>query len=865
MNELNKVFEASFRKLTGNPPFPWQAKLFEFFTQGPNAIPSRCDIPTGLGKTSVIACWLLAREVNASLPTRLVYVVNRRTVVDQTTEEVKKYLTAIPALKVSTLRGQFADNREWSADPSMPAVICGTVDMIGSRLLFSGYGIGFKSRPLHAGFLGQDSLIVHDEAHLEPAFQDLLIAIQKEQQHGRFPDRTPLRVMELSATSRSDHEPFRLTEAERRPPENMPKPPSEPIHHVWQRLRSPKAISFVGVSRNAVAETIASLAVLQRDSGRAILIFVRTIEDVDAILKSIRDKKTGVTADQVRILTGTMRGLERDRLLTGDTVFARFMPTPQIAPCNGTVFLLSTSAGEVGIDISADQLICDLVPLDSMIQRLGRVNRRGEKESLVDVVHETDRNAKPSSPKFEAARWATFASLQRLPASTLAAASDHHGRREASPLAIGALVSTLTEAERDAAFTPPPDLLPTADILFDAWSLTTITGKLPGRPAIEPYLHGIADWEPAQTQVAWRTEVGKISGNLLADHPPEELLELYPLKPHELLADRSKRVFDKLRKWNPPTDFPIWVIDDEGIVTPTTHADIVNGRDDAIDGKTILLPPEAGGLTVEGLFDPKAPPDAPVNHDVADEWMVDGRVMRHRAEVSPDDEKPSASSGMRLIRRIDLHDPDSDEDANPTRFWKWFARPNALEPDANAGREYLLDDHTRDIGDAIAAIIGRLNLPDDVKRAVIVAATCHDLGKYHQRWQRSIGNDKYDAEVWAKSGKRAGRRERITYRHEFGSVLDVRSRDEFKALSPEMQDLALHLIAAHHGRARPHFTEAEALDDRHPADCAHESTEVIRRFARLQRRYGRWGLAYLESLVRAADYAASRKAEEGDA
>ena len=72
--------------------------------------------------------------------------------------------------------------------------------MIGSRLLFSGYGIGFKSKPLHAGFLGQDVLLVHDEAHLEPAFQDLLVAIHDEQK--RCKEFRQFRVMELSATSR---------------------------------------------------------------------------------------------------------------------------------------------------------------------------------------------------------------------------------------------------------------------------------------------------------------------------------------------------------------------------------------------------------------------------------------------------------------------------------------------------------------------------------------------------------------------------------------------------------------------------------------------------------------------------------------
>jgi CRISPR-associated endonuclease/helicase Cas3 len=36
-------------------------------------------------------------------------------------------------------------------------------------------------------------------------------------------------------------------------------------------------------------------------------------------------------------------------------------------------FLIATSAGEVGIDLDADHVVCDLVEWERMVQRLGRV------------------------------------------------------------------------------------------------------------------------------------------------------------------------------------------------------------------------------------------------------------------------------------------------------------------------------------------------------------------------------------------------------------------------------------------------------------------------------------------------------------
>jgi CRISPR-associated endonuclease/helicase Cas3 len=103
-------------------------------------------------------------------------------------------------------------------------------------------------------------------------------------------------------------------------------------------------------------------------------------------------------------------------------------------------------------------------------------------------------------------------------------------------------------------------------------------------------------------------------------------------------------------------------------------------------------------------------------------------------------------------------------------------------------------------------------------------------------------------------------RDITAYRHEFGSLLDTLKEKEFIALSKEMKDLVLHLIATHHGRGRPHFPEAEAFDpEPKGAKIQEMALSVPSRFARLQRKYGRWGLAYLESLLRAADYAASAK------
>lgn len=812
------TFATSFDALTGHSPFPWQERLFEEFLAG--NIPSSCNLPTGMGKTSVIAVWLLALHHGAKIPRRLIYVVNRRTVVDQTTEEVQRYRENLSdagidqELAVSTLRGQLADKGEWYADPSRPAVICGTVDMIGSRLLFSGYGVGFKTRPLHAGFLGQDSLLIHDEAHLEPAFQKLIEGIEKEQARCGDIRLRPMRVMELTATSRGGGEVFTLDDNDHQNTTVKERMTAKKVLHLHEIEDAKKTLS-----RELVTQAIS-----YKDLRCAVLVFARTVEDVLKIREQL-------PKGRVLTLTGTMRGFERDDLVQ-DPIFQRFVagkPTGE-----ETVYLVCTAAGEVGVNLSADHLVCDLTPFDSMAQRWGRVNRFGYSgESEIHVFH-------PPLTQFENDKYSqackrTFELIESL-------------ERDASLEAL----RRLDPEKRKEAFTPEPVIPPVTDILFDAWSLTSIREPLPGRPPVEPYLHGIADWQPPEVHVAWRAEVERITGDLLNDYPPDLLLDEYPLQPHELLKEPTNRAlkqFQELAKRFDKQPKPVWVLSSDGMVQVVTLEELVEKPlKDRLGDKTILLPPSVGGLE-GGMLNGKATPPVEGSLDVADTTL--------RRRVENDESIPQKMHIVMTIWLPTTTDTDSsgvvEEEIEKTP-WHWCKLRN--EGERSATKPVLWEVHVRDVEERARHIAANLDLADDLMQAILMAAAFHDHGKRRRLFQRMLGND--DPNVWlAKSGKKA-RRIKETYRHEFGSLLDVDA-----LVTGEHRDLILHLIAAHHGRARPHFTQDETFDrERDGEEVERTAAEVPRRFARLQRQYGRWGLAYLESLLRVADWSASENPSE---
>lgn len=949
-------FEFAFECLTGHPPFPWQIDLFERLIKGD--FPQAARIPTGLGKTLSIAVWLIALAVRPKVvPRRLVYVVNRRTVVDQSTAEAEKLrsnldtaddvrqaLTDLCAivpdsngetsspLAISSLRGAFADNQEWLADPAQPAIVIGTVDMIGSRLLFDGYRCGFKSKPMHAAFLGQGTLLLHDEAHLEPAFQKLLTAIEFEQCTGRFPDRQPLRIIELTATSRGSTDgPSDDSATLRLQPADLQN------SVVRQRLRAGKSVRFHSVEDvKSVPEAIIAHAIGHLDSGLAILVFVRRIADVEKVVAGLKKtlKQEKLREANVEQLTGTLRGFERDRLATAnrhvtqDSVFSRFLPADDradaVIPAEGTVFLVCTSAGEVGVNLSADHLVCDLTPLDSMAQRFGRVNRFGRLAddgephvATIDVIHEAEVDC--SNP-FEESRHQTRDVL-----STLRLRDD--GTRDGSPESLSLTLGQLTAEETKAAFSPESETLPVSDILFDAWAMTSIRGELPGRPPVAEWLHGVTpEWEPPETHVAWRSEVDKVDNvnhDVLALQTStvtrEDLLEAFPLKPHELLRDTTDRVFSHLQKLaTHHGQKSVWIVDVRGtiavkrlgeIADPAAKGPVAKRLKESLQWKTVLLGENTGGLS-NGLFDGNAK-SAGKGNDVSEEWITSKGTKRRVRVLRANDEARQSPSGMRLALSLTLRNPDelresdviSDENADEqltdetTRegtdieneskaaraddVWDWYVLPRSADDDAiswQAPQKQRLVDHLAAAGRFAEQIVEKLGLESSLSEAVVTAARFHDLGKDRRQWQLGIGNHAYNANVsdtiLAKSGS-SGRPINRHYRHEFGTLLDMTSRRDVAASaamntvveeatqsfqqSDELtQELILHLIAAHHGRGRPHFPTDESFDPEAAEPAATAMTlEVTQRFARLQRRYGRWGLAWLESLVRASDYAAS--------
>ena len=200
-----------FATLVGHEPFPCQRRQYAELLG--RTVREAAEIPRGQDQTEYVLLGLLARVANPQLPRRIVYVVGGGGLVDRPVAVIRGWIDrigALPALAhafgavaafpmerpvgLGVLCEGHADDGEWRADPARPAVVVGTADMVGSRLLFSAYGGGRSRRAMDAGLLGHDVFFMLDESSLAPAIGELLRSV--ERLHGG----PEIRVMTLSAS-----------------------------------------------------------------------------------------------------------------------------------------------------------------------------------------------------------------------------------------------------------------------------------------------------------------------------------------------------------------------------------------------------------------------------------------------------------------------------------------------------------------------------------------------------------------------------------------------------------------------------------------------------------------------------------------
>ena len=194
------TFESMFFAIHGYPPFPWQSEAASIVASGESSF-TVC-VPTAAGKTALIDAALYAAANGG--PRRIAFIIDRRVVVDEAYSRAQRIVDAladpvlselaekIGPIQIIRLRGGVFGDDDWVLYPEKTTIIISTVDQVGSRLLHRGYGVSPRMAPLHAGFVGNDSIFIIDEAHLSAPF---LETVESCRRYG-----ADIRLVKMTAT-----------------------------------------------------------------------------------------------------------------------------------------------------------------------------------------------------------------------------------------------------------------------------------------------------------------------------------------------------------------------------------------------------------------------------------------------------------------------------------------------------------------------------------------------------------------------------------------------------------------------------------------------------------------------------------------
>jgi CRISPR-associated endonuclease/helicase Cas3 len=939
-------------------PFPWQERLARRVCAGD--WPRVIALPTAAGKTACIDIAVFALACGAKeAPRRVFFVVDRRVVVDQAqvhAENLAEVLREpkdgilktvaeslrdlahpgwrdlpekerrhVRPLDVYALRGGMYRETAWARSPLQPTVVASTVDQVGSRLLFRGYGVSDSMKPIHAGLVGNDALILLDEAHCSRPFDQTMQAIEGYRTWGAEERRPPFRFVSMTATPDENAEHAEEQRRATRPadPPLIERDQEEDRKHKilgpridaskptkltvaekakgkkWNQWGPPLVAKLAQEARGLMGTDLGKDQNGKQHTVRAVGIIVNRVATAralrEALLEAVDEKTAADQRPDVLLLTGRMRPVDRDELLDQLRPLFSGAKVELAKP----VFVVATQCLEVGADLDFHALVTECASLDALRQRFGRLNRVAARPTakavLVIRADQTDDSSEDSV--YEASLAETWKWLKAN------SAGDEFN------FGVAAVRAATEEADLAPLNAPALD----APVLFpahlDCWVQTAPMPAPDPDPGV--FLRGPESGVP-DVQVVFRADLGdnpEVWSDIVALCPPSSS-ETVPVRINvfrEWLAGEGSDDESSDVEGEPGNDADDLepgartVLRWKGIRAKETG--VVRDPRAVRPGDTFVLPNCAPGVEFLGDF-PTLPPSD--RGDEAFQRSRDKAILRLRdLDLSADDEEfEEKLSAAVLARLLDTagewleravkhlsYPRDRIVEPHPSGGWVATGRkrlhqfdPAFLEDDESVEspnrRTVTLVDHSRGVTGYARRFARGCGLPIDT---YTLAGLYHDLGKLDPRFQAMLQGRSPRTTApppLAKSGASAGsRREReearAVHRYPKGARHELLSAALVATKTDE--DLLLHLIATHHGTARPFadrvdenelarrpFTaESFALDSSAQTTAAWNAV-LPERFWRVVRKYGWWGAAYREAVFRLADHAESRAEQEDD-
>jgi CRISPR-associated endonuclease/helicase Cas3 len=858
-------FDQFFSAATGHAqPFHYQCRLAcrpdatldrpETLQRGSPCESKLIHIPTGLGKTAaVVLSWLWNRLLNQrdlsnpaqpptgpAWPRRLVYCLPMRTLVEQTAGNVRQWLANLwqhraelelsqaareellwlagngtaehPAHSPVILMGGEeldAAQGDWDLYPEKPAILIGTQDMLLSRALNRGYAMSRYRWPMHFGLLNNDCLWVMDETQLMGVGLETSAQLDGFRHDNRLPTVGACPTWWMSATLDQS----RLGTVDHPAPKGgWPAIRLEAadlqLPAVRDRVSAHKPVNRAPVSlspatKKAYAAALADFVLKQHQPGSLTLVVLNRVDRAQALYQALQKLKP---TEPLAL------------------VHSRFRPNDRraheaVLHQDGGRIVVATQAVEAGVDVSARTLVTELALWASLVQRFGRCNRRGEFKAGAAQIFWVDIETRSGS---EELAWPYT--------------PDELARARA---ALGKLSDAGPQTLATVGLSEPPAVRPVIR-RKDLLELFDTTPDLAGHDLdVSRY---IRDGQDTDVQVFWRDLGGAPPKPEEPQPAPAELCRVSLPRFRDFLAKLQKAT-DKLGHaaqpwtWNP--------LAEEWQPARAARA-----------GATYLLDVRAGGYSAELGWTGE---------------VASGPVVPLPPTVAAQDRSYGSDAASLLGVWVTLADHTAHVVAETTRLAQSLAAElAAVFPNANA------------------------------VQFLSTAARWHDLGKAHAAFQQMLcGEDAARrADLWAKAANRNGRCPRPFFRHELASALAWLQTAPPNASE---RDLVAWLIAAHHGKVRlsirslpgeePPADQPEARIARgvlegdtlppeafvaigasapaRPLSLSLELMEMgtgssgepswLARMLALRDRFGPFRLAWLETLLRAADARASQK------